>query len=493
MKLISVRPVATAVLLVLMVSRAFTAPLAPPAGETWRYQLLGGSWYLDDCPPCAARPSFQWPLRGSFVLGVGTSDPLFTRYELRDVRLTVGGGTVGGIRLEGTGALEVGGEVALVHRLTLRLTVKTESGQEVVNFDSGPQPGEPKWPWLDLTVTEVNPSPVRVLSLHFDTMPIRDLWFSTRSGFTAGLPGPEPVRVSAGELLSDQGRVVVSLGEIRSALQLKDSPETLNVDAAEVAAGGVFEFSLGADAASATLGTVHHGDLVSLAGNRVKSFADFGAIIGPMPPAPDLGLDAVHRQPDGTLVFSTQVPVFSERLGVVVGRGDLMASDGKRQFTNQELLKAFHPLKPDQDYGLDAVFVWPSGEVWFSTEDSVELEGARLLLDGDLLSSTGRVIYGNLELLQWFGPLEDAANFGLDALVIATDATESVAEAPVASLELDANRQEVRIRWTGKGRFFSVERAASPGGPFTGFPLVPGQSQTLPLTAEAAFYRVRQW
>lgn len=469
------------------------APVFPPAGETWRYQLLHESWYVDDCPPCG-RPTILWPLRGSFLLTPADSNPLFTRYELHAVKLTVGGGTVDGIRLEGAGMLEVGGEVALIQRLTLRLTLKTEGREEIVDFDSGPVPGEPKWPWLDLLVTEVNPGLVRVLSLHFDAMPVRDLWISTQSGFTAGFPGPAPAPVSAGDLISDQGRVVVPWTAFGSALQLKDPVSPANLDAAEVRAGGIVEFSLGTDVDSASLGVVHHGDLASLDGTLVHSFAEFGAVIGPEPPTPDLGLDAVQRQPDGTLLFSTVAPVFSEKLGRVVGHGDLMASDGRLLFTNQDLLRAFHPLEPDLDYGLDAVFVWPSGEVWFSTGMTVELEGFRLLLDGDLLSSTGRVIYGNLELLTWFGPLEDAANFGLDALVIATDATEPSPEPPVATLQVEAARQQILVRWTGRGRFFQVEAAASPAGPFNPVtPLVVARSQTLPLTAETAYYRVRQW
>ena len=57
MKLISVRLLTIAAGFFLLVSRAFSAPLMPPAGEAWRYQLLGESWHLDDCPPCAARPT----------------------------------------------------------------------------------------------------------------------------------------------------------------------------------------------------------------------------------------------------------------------------------------------------------------------------------------------------------------------------------------------------------------------------------------------------
>jgi len=72
----------------------------PARGESWRYQLIRESTYLDDCPPCG-RPSVLQPLRGSFFLTLGASDPLFDRYDLRDVRLNIGGDDETAIQLTG--------------------------------------------------------------------------------------------------------------------------------------------------------------------------------------------------------------------------------------------------------------------------------------------------------------------------------------------------------------------------------------------------------
>ncbi|HRI15241.1 MAG TPA: hypothetical protein PLX89_19780, partial [Verrucomicrobiota bacterium] len=343
-----------------LVSRSGVAASSiPPEGEEWRYQLLHESTYVDDCPPCG-RPTFLQPLRGSFWITPGHSDPLFTRYELRQVAFTVGGVGPDSIRLEGSGELEVGGEVALTHRMTLHLKVTAPGRTEDVAFDSGLQIGEPNWLWLAVSLTEVEPRPFRVLTLTLDAMPIRDLWFSTAHGFTAALLGPKPIPVSAAEVLSDQGRVVVPLAQIEEALHLEHQEPPINLDALTVAPGGGVEFSLQVDAPSSSLTTVHHGDLVSLAGQRVKSLVDFASVIGPEPPVTDLGLDAVEHLDDGTFVFSTRESVFSQVLGDTVSRGDVMATSGHRVRTQRELLQAFKPLHPERDYGLDALVVWPS-------------------------------------------------------------------------------------------------------------------------------------
>jgi hypothetical protein len=469
------------------------APVSPPPGETWRYQLLQGSTYLDDCLPCG-RPALLRPLHGSFFLAPGAADPLFNHYELRQVQFQVGGDGPDAIHLEGTGELAIGGEVLVGHRLTFHLTVTSSAKSEIVDFDSGLQPGEPAWPWLAIPVTEVNASLFRILNLTLDAMPIRDLWFSTGAGFTAAQPGPTPVAVSPADVLSDQGHIAVPAAQIEAALQLVPITEPRNLDAVGVAPGGVVEVSLAADATSAILDTVHHGDLVSLAGIRVKSWSDFAGIIGPQPPSPDLGLDAVQDTGDGTLLFSTRDAIFSETLGEVIGRGDLMTSSGQRLRTNAELLKAFHPSQPDHDYGLDAVFLWPGGEIWFSTEEPVPLEGGVILSDGDLLSDTGRVIYGNLELLQRFAPIEDRTSFGLDALVIATDATNPADPPRITSIRFDPATSGLALTWTGDGRFFQVERAGQLDGAFAAAgPVVAGLTQTLPATDASSFFRIRQW
>src|SRR4030095_14406029 len=93
--------------------------------------------------------------------------------------------------------------------------------------------------------------------------------------------------------------------------------------------------------------------------------------------------------------------------------------------SNYELLAKFHPANTNIDYGLDAVYVWPSGEIWFSTEDGFSGADLELYRPCDLLSDHGYVVFRNLELVGAFAPMEDLADFGLDGLFIVTDVTPS--------------------------------------------------------------------
>jgi hypothetical protein len=109
-----------------------------------------------------------------------------------------------------------------------------------------------------------------------------------------------------------------------------------------------------------------------------------------------------------------------------IGHGDLLAEAGFIYRTNAELMEHFNPYDPlnpdesaevDHDYGLDAAWVAPwDSSVWFSTEECFYDRYWGWVSDGDVLCENGWVIRRNLTLLAACGPLEDLANFGLDAL-----------------------------------------------------------------------------
>ena len=101
----------------------------------------------------------------------------------------------------------------------------------------------------------------------------------------------------------------------------------------------------------------------------------------------------------------------------------------------------FRPPLVVPDYGLDAVHVWPSGEIWFSTEEGFQDGALGPIAAGDLLSDQGYVVYRNLELLGPFAPIEDLADFGLDALFLVSDAVPAVAQLETLLSELNAAAQ----------------------------------------------------
>jgi hypothetical protein len=215
-----------------------------------------------------------------------------------------------------------------------------------------------------------------------------------------------------------------------------------------------------------------------------------------MPPVPDLGLDAVQVQSDGEIFFSITDSAFSEQLGITLGPGDLLSNAGRRVRSAKDLVAALRPTEPDVDVGLDAVYVWPSGEIWFSTKMGFNTPSGQVGA-GDLLSDQGYVVFGNLELVREFGPLEDLADFGLDALWIVSDATSNAARPRLVSITLETNPPAIRLEADGLGSALQIEKAAEPTGPYTPLGSIGPEVEWIDAFDGApsgrAFYRLRQW
>ena len=115
---------------------------------------------------------------------------------------------------------------------------------------------------------------------------------------------------------------------------------------------------------------------------------------------------------------------------------------------------------------------------------------------GDLLSDQGYIVFRNLELLNTFAPLEDVAEFGLDALFIVTDAT-TPPEAPRLEITARPSTGSISLTWEGNGRVFQVERSADPAIPFERVsPILPGltfEDAGVMNSRSRAFSRLRQW
>jgi hypothetical protein len=198
--------------------------------------------------------------------------------------------------------------------------------------------------------------------------------------------------------------------------------------------------------------------------------------------------------------FSTTTRFFSEKLGRSLQQGDLLSTDGTVIKSHASLLTRFQPKEngAPPDFGLDAVFVWPSGEVWFSTEESFDDLILGPIGAGDLLSDGGYVVFKNLDLVGPFSPLEDLADFGLDALCLVTDAFPPPATPPIINqFDISPPATSLHLEWSGSGRFFQVMGAPNAAGPYV--PVSPVQcdsffDQSNPLKFHPEFYfRVRQW
>ena len=95
-------------------------------------------------------------------------------------------------------------------------------------------------------------------------------------------------------------------------------------------------------------------------------------------------------------------------------------------------------------------------------------------------------------MVRRFAPLEDAASFGLDALKVVTDAVESPVPPPALTIRSEGGL--LVLSWTRPGRFFQLESAPGPGGPYApvGGIGLEGERR-IPAPGMATYFRVRQW
>ena len=465
---------------------------APTANQPWAYLLVHDSYLLDDCQLCD-RISIPVPMRGTFNLRLIDETPISSRYALEDLNFTAGDRPY---LVRGGGTFEISGEVGVTVRMSLELQIDDGFTNKTCYFTNSPSGLDRRWPMMDITVAQTNGTLGQVYSLRLAAAPVREIWFSTKSFFKA-TAGPETSNIiEGGDLISNSGRLVKRNADLFTSVGAFPPVPDLGLDAVDILPGGEIAFSLESDITSNTLGLLQHGDLLSTRGRILSRNQDLLAQFDLQPPAPDVGLDAVHVSDTGEILFSIPTNVFSERLGVMLHRGDLLSTNGTVVRANHQLLARFHPAKATNDYGLDALYIWPGGEIWFSTEDGFDDAVLGSISSGDLLSDEGYIVFDNLELLNAFAPANAPSDIGLDALYVVTDATPPT-QAPRLAIQVSTSTGSAGVAWQGQGRVFQVERAAIVTGPFQPLsPILTDLSFEDPgtLTNRAqSYYRLRQW
>ena len=466
---------------------------APPAyADSWTYKLVEGSYLVDDCPVCE-RATIREPMRGSFDLVLLEVNPLFSRYALQNISFSAGYSNGLQYKVTGSGYYQVGGEVALVQQMTLQVAINNGFTNKLCYFTSGHQAVDRPWPMIHISVTQTNGTFTQVYSLDLAAAPLREIWFSTAGPFTAGIWQSPTNHISGGDLLSSAGRVVKRNADLTRNLGIMPIAPDVGLDAVDIIAGGEIVFSIKQDVFSETLGPLHHGDLLSNRGKVVKRNQELLAAFQPQSTSFDAGLDAVQMMSDGSILFSIATNVLAGD-GTTLSPGDILNDRGEIFRSNRQLLARFHPAETNKDFGLDALYVWPSGEIWFSTEQGFQDAYLGAILAGDLLSDQGYRVYGNLELTSGFAP-EDAADFGLDALFVVTDFRPLAPPPRLLGLDRLPGSGALAVGWEGQGCVFQLERAEDLSGPFLPLsPIIPDSSfnDTQPIQSQF-FYRLRQW
>ncbi len=474
---------------------AASLPLQVPV---WKYTLLTSSRLVDSCPICDRIPIVA-PLQGRFAMRLVGHDPLFFNYAVEDIELFAYTPEGRAYKVHGRGVYKVGGELALRQGMTLEVWIDNGSSSSLCILTNSTPEIKRGWPIIQVTLDQANGTPTQQYQIELVAAPVRQIFFSTVHGFTPGISPSPAEHVGRGDLVSDAGNIVALNRELIAKLGLMPSPDPLDLglDAVDILPGSEIIFSVETGVFSEILGYIHHGDMLSNSGRVLMLYTDLIAPFVPMPPLPDVGLDAFQVVGSGEAYFSVEADFFSEKLGVLVRRGDLLSSKGLIVKTQAQLLSQFHP-PAERDVGLDAIYVWPSGELWFSVEESFEDDILGWINHGDLLSDRGEVLYRNLDLLRNFQPLEDLADFGLDGIYIVSDAVFAPTNT-TRCVEIRAGKEDggVILRWETSGRVRQLEKASAVLGPWE--PVGPVTTDVVfidtnaPVGLTQAFYRLREW
>lgn len=305
------------------------------------------------------------------------------------------------------------------------------------------------------------PEPPAVREFIFSIEPPRIAADPEMTTATAALldPAEMPLRLpTPGDALSSFGYVVATNKYLMRNFHPTPSTTPVNYgldgihlhrDPADTTPRPHFLFSTAVGFHDDTLGIeISDGDLLSDSGRVVMTNAQLLRNFKPMPPVAPLGLDAfcvmrIFRPISATMPpeiwFSTKVGFFDERLGIQITAGDLLSTAGRVVAPNRWLMRNFKPALPADGsplpphFGLDAVFVPKFNdrtdsaarppEIWFSTDRGwYDEKLQRPITDGDLLSSEGRVVRTNWQLVRGFfpklqpGQAPPVKNLGLDAI-----------------------------------------------------------------------------
>ena len=148
------------------------------AGTSVAYTIAAPSALEDGCfgpCDCAVRSA---GMTGTFTLRYLGSDPLYAHYAIEDFRAVVATSTGGlGGAIRGSGTYDLGGEVAVMQRLVLDLTLPDGT---VRTFDSGTVQGGGAFPGIDASA-----------ALHAFAC-VDTVVHLVAKPSTAGVPGPLP-------------------------------------------------------------------------------------------------------------------------------------------------------------------------------------------------------------------------------------------------------------------------------------------------------------
>ena len=376
---------------------------------------------------------------------------------------------------------------------TLALQVKDDFTNQLAYFTNDTRVATVPFPWIEVKLTQTNGSIAQTFSLQLIAAPLREIWFSTARDFVSTNRSAPTNHITAGDLLSNRGRVVKRNMELVGRLGLMPVVPDLGLDAVHVAQRGEILYSIPQSVFSESQGLIQHGDLLSDRGPIVKRNQALLAAFK-LPSNDDLGLDAVQVMPNGEIWFSIRSNV-TVNATLTLGRGDILSDQGRVVQTHKELMANFQPITTSRDFGLDALSVLPGGEIWFSVEEGFVDNRLGPILGGDLLSNRGCRVFRNEDLVRAFAPADPKLDYGLDGLFVVTDTCNPKPPPRIARWGRSGN--SLHFEWDGEGNVFQLESASGLTGPWSPcgeiVPELTGEVACDSVAAGIRVYRVRQW
>ena len=419
-----------------------------------------------------------WSARGSFDLRFLDQTADSSRYVVENMQISADPAH----QFVGSGELVV--PITRNPQILLNLT-NVLTPQIGVTFTNVSITTDRRWPMLALRARETTASDA-VYTVSIRAAPFQDIWISPATDFRADTFAAPTNIIHSGDLVSLDGRVIKRNHELVVPFAPASSAD-YGLDALSLSPGGGLAIS------THDVAEMRDGDILVPNPPRRIRYTDIftNAIATSMA---DPGIDGFQFTSATAFYFSIKRDTgyaLNSTTTVQLRDADIWWADLQthelRLARSREQLFSYPDYQPwlaDPQVGIDAFYIWPSGEVWFSLRSSWTAHTA-------IYSSDGYAVFTDEFVFKNFKP---AVNPGLDAFLVITDLAPVLSTPP--ALKIVISPTALLLNWPETGGAYQLESSATVNGQFqVASPVIPNPSLiAIPdSNTRSRFYRIRQW